>query len=293
MQISARLQTREAPARREPAALDWLMFFTGFPVGIALLFSLVGVRLIAGMPYLDGLGYMVLHMFVAWWSVSAGSWLVRFVFHGWQPPVLAICVMGFFVSLVPAGFLFQRLGEFYGSVYPLFAANRADVALPSWDIDYLVHFIRYSIPALPLFLAGVFSYRYITGVDWFGYDPGAIRRGHSMIDRISGRTRRPVAGLIEGSKLPADAELIAVKAEQHYIHIWSDQGTDMVRYRFGDLIEELKECNGAQVHRSWWINLDQVQSRRSTGRKFELELSGNLTVPVSRSFKNNVIECLG
>lgn len=296
METTAQPQIRRALDGREPALADYWLFFVGIPAAIAVLFSMVGVRLIMGLPYLVGLGYMLLHMFTAWWSVSLGSWLVRYAFRSWRPPVIAICVMGFFVSLVPAGFLFQRLGEFYGGLYPIFAANRADSVLPSWGIDYLLHFIRYSFPALPLFLAGVYGYRYVRGVDWLGYGvtdtATAARAPGPDTARKTTATLRPMAGLIDGSKLPGDAELIAIKAEQHYIRIWSDRGTDMVRYRFRDLAEVLGGCDAGQVHRSWWVNFDRVRSRRLRGRKLELELDGDLRVPVSTSFKRAVIDRL-
>ena len=40
----------------------------------------------------------------------------------------------------------------------------------------------------------------------------------------------------------------AIKAEQHYIQIWSDQGSDLVRFKFSDLPVTLADCNGVQVH---------------------------------------------
>jgi uncharacterized membrane protein SpoIIM required for sporulation len=271
---------------------------------MAILFSLVGIRLISGMPYLDGLGYMLLHMFIAWWSVSSGAWVVRYIFRSWQPPVVAICIMGFIVSIIPAVFLFQHLGEYYASMYQVFAINRGDVAAPpSWSITYLLHFIRYSIPAVPIFLAGVFGYRYIAGVTWFGYgppervaapvDPAAAQAPVTQQElAVAVVPELPLAGLIEGTKLPADAILLAVRAEQHYIRIWSDRGTDMVRYRFRDLMGQLGNCPGGQVHRSWWVNFDAVQSVNNEGRKLELTISPDLIVPVSVSYRNSVVEKL-
>ena len=44
---------------------------------------------------------------------------------------------------------------------------------------------------------------------------------------------------IKESGLPSDATLFAIKAEEHYIRIWSDQRTDLVRHRFKDAVHEL------------------------------------------------------
>ena len=167
---------------------------------------------------------------------------------------------------------------------------QADTVTPSWSLDYLIHFIRYSLPILPTFLAGVFGYRYASGVDWYGYAPpeGEALRALNTTDYAAEAT----AGLIEGTKLPADARLIAIKAEQHYIQIYSDRGNDLVRYRFRDLAKTLTGSSGLQTHRSWWVNLNRVESCETDGRKLKLQLDNELTVPVSISYRNSVLAAL-
>jgi len=286
----------QPPDWRKPDWVDGLAFFIGLPAGIAFLFSLVGMRLIYGMPYWQGLTYMLIHMAIAWWSVSIGSSIIKRVFRSWQPPVIAICTLGFFIALIPAGFMYQRLGELYASLSPVFAANRAESGVTaSWHVEYLLHFVRYSIPALPLYLAGVFGYRFITGVNWFGYKPlpQSANMSPSHITPPQLPPQKAVAGLIDGTQLRADAVLLGIKAEQHYIKIWSDQGTDLVRYRFKDLENVLAPCNCLQVHRSWWVNLDQVGRYRNTGRKLDLIINDQLAVPVSNSYKKVVFARLG
>ena len=272
-----------------PRDIDYLLFFIGIPVSLGVIFSLVGTRLTYGMPYLDALVYMILHMFIAWWSVNLGAAIVKLSFRSWRPPAIVVCLMGVFIALIPAAFMFQLIGDYYASLYPVFAANRYDTVQPNWDLAYLVHFIRYSSPVLPTFLAGVFGYRAMTGVDWFGY-PNP--EGETATERTEPLQEEPVAKLIEGSALPPDALLIAIKAEQHYIRIWSNQGKDFVRYRFRDLGEQLRNCKGTQVHRSWWINPDFVLSHSNAGRKLELLMDDGLKVPVSQSYKHAVLTLL-
>lgn len=279
------------PPWRQPTLRDGLRFFIGIPLMLAVIFSMVGIRLTYGMPYIDALVYMILHMFIAWWSVNLGASLIKLSLRNVRPPTIAVCLMGVFIALLPAAFLFQALGDLYAGLYPVFAANRVDVVRPSWTLAYLLHFIRYSAPVLPTFLAGVYGYRYATGVDWYGYEPDAIDAGSDKITAKAEPTTA-TARLIEGSKLPDDARLIAIKADQHYIQIWSDQGKDLVRYRFRDLPDALRDCHGAQTHRSWWVNLDFVQSYKVSNRKMTLVINDDLTVPVSLSYKNSILSLL-
>ncbi len=289
---------RPAPVRRPPRPLDYLLYFFGIPVGLAIVFSLVGTRLTYGMPYLDALFYMLVHMFIAWWSVNLGATIIKLSFRSWRPPVIAVCMLGLLLALIPAAFLFQTVGDFYANLYPVFATNRADNIVPNWNLAYLLHFIRYSFPVLPTFLAGVYGYRFATGVDWYGYNrsegyaPNASAEENLDLSLNRKAALQATAQLIDGTKLPANARLIAIKAEQHYIKIWSDQGTDLVRYRFRDLAKTLHDCEGNQVHRSWWVNLNDVQSYQHEGRKLELTIDTDLTVPVSLSYKNSVLAIL-
>ena len=72
--------------RRDPTPRDYFRFYIGIPVMLGFIFSLVGTRLTNGMPYLDALVYLVLHMFVAWWTVNLGAAFAKFSFRSWRPP---------------------------------------------------------------------------------------------------------------------------------------------------------------------------------------------------------------
>jgi hypothetical protein len=281
------------PTCRAPLPMDYALFFVAIPLVLAFIFSMVGTRLTNGMPYLDSLAYMSLHMFTAWWPVCLGGFFIKFCFRSWEPPIIAVCLIGLLVALMPTAYLFQKLGDIYAQMYPIFAINRTDDILPSWDFDYFLHFVRYSMPILPTFLAGVYGYRFATGVDWFGYSDPYEQAVAQTTDATEVAPKLPAtASMIEGCKLPGNSEILAIKAEQHYIHIWTDQGNELVRYRFSDIAANLSECKGTQVHRSWWINLDKVKSYKQNGRKMELLINDELQVPVSLSYKNMVLNVL-
>jgi hypothetical protein len=283
---------QQAPFGQKPLGRDYLLFYIGIPVSLGILFSLIGTRLTYGMPYLDALLYMIVHMFIAWWTVNLGAIIIKACFRSWQPPTIVVCVIGLIVAIIPAAFLFQTVGDFFAGIYPVFATNRYDAIQPSWSLEYLLHFVRYSAPVVPTFLAGVYGYRAATGIDWYGYGNTATNIANLTTTTPPGETILATAQLIAGTKLPADARLMAIKAEQHYIHIWSDQGNDMVRYRFSDLADTLRNCHGTQVHRSWWVNTDFVQSHQQNGRKLDLIINDDLMVPVSLSYKNAVLGLL-
>lgn len=281
------------PVRRwkEPDLKDYLIFFVGIPAAFAFVFSLTGIRLTTGLPWVVSFVYLLMHMFTAWWSISIGASTVHYLFKNWKPPMPSVCLMGYFLVLIPTAYLYQKLGDAVGALYPIFEQNRTDAVRPAWDIEYMGHFIRYSIPAVPLFLGAAYAHRWANRVNWFGYERAdANVPDDADVELGQYEPEPPRAGLIQGCKLPETAEIIAIKAEQHYIRIWTDAGTDLVRYRFMDLADALSGSNATQVHRSWWVNLGQVRGSRTAGRNIELYLGNELKVPVSLSYKKAVLE---
>jgi len=81
-----------------------------------------------------------------------------------------------------------------------------------------------------------------------------------------------------------DARLIAVQAEDHYLRLHTDRGSDLILMRLADALSELEGLEGAQTHRSWWVARDALASvARGDGRAI-LTLDGGLTAPVSRRY---------
>ncbi len=80
------------------------------------------------------------------------------------------------------------------------------------------------------------------------------------------------------------ARLIAVEAEDHYLRIHTDAGSELVTLRFSDALAELEGVPGFQVHRSWWAAADAIEGVRWRRGRGELRLAGGLVAPVSRTY---------
>jgi hypothetical protein len=78
------------------------------------------------------------------------------------------------------------------------------------------------------------------------------------------------------------ARLIAIEAEDHYVRVHTDSGSELLSMRFAQAVEELAQAHGYRLHRSWWVPAEAIEKvcwRRGTG---EALLTGGLTAPVSR-----------
>lgn len=78
-------------------------------------------------------------------------------------------------------------------------------------------------------------------------------------------------------------ELFCLKAEDHYLRIYTDAGEALVLCRFSDAIKSLPDNIGLQTHRSYWVARSAIKSTLIQAHRKFLILESGLTVPVSRS----------
>lgn len=79
------------------------------------------------------------------------------------------------------------------------------------------------------------------------------------------------------------ARLIALEAEDHYVRVHTDAGSELLQMRFSDALEELSRAYGYRLHRSWWAAADAIEKVRWNRGTGEARLAGGLVAPVSRS----------
>ncbi len=79
-------------------------------------------------------------------------------------------------------------------------------------------------------------------------------------------------------------QLLAIEAQEHYIKVYTDEGADLILYRFNDAVEDLKDYPGLRVHRSFWIANAAVTEAVQDGRRVFLHLVNGLRIPVSQSY---------
>lgn len=95
---------------------------------------------------------------------------------------------------------------------------------------------------------------------------------------------RPVKIIERLPRRLSGARVIAVQAEDHYLRVHTDRGSDLILMRLSDALTELEGLEGAQTHRSWWVAKDAVQGASRGDGRATLALHGGLTAPVSRRY---------
>jgi hypothetical protein len=82
----------------------------------------------------------------------------------------------------------------------------------------------------------------------------------------------------------ARARLVAVEAEDHYLRIRTEAGSDLILMRFADAVAALAMADGFRTHRSWWVARTAVEAARWKAGRGELTLSDGSSAPVSRTY---------
>ncbi len=79
-------------------------------------------------------------------------------------------------------------------------------------------------------------------------------------------------------------DVLAINAEGHYIRIHFATGSELINYVFKRAIDEVRAHDGIQTHRSWWVAEAAVVKAQKTGKRYQLILSNELSVPVSDTY---------
>lgn len=87
------------------------------------------------------------------------------------------------------------------------------------------------------------------------------------------------------ARLPVQmrGDLIRLEAQDHYLKVVTDQGTDLILMRISDAEQELGST-GLRVHRSHWVAHDAIREVRRKQGRVNLSMKDGSTVPVSRGY---------
>lgn len=112
-----------------------------------------------------------------------------------------------------------------------------------------------------------------------------IRGADTVREQITGYRTAPIRALLRKAGAEAGQKLIRLQSADHYIEVHTERGPRLVLMRLGDAVELLQGAPGGQVHRSHWVNFDEIEGVVRRNRKIWLRMSDGSEVPVSRSYR--------
>ncbi len=226
----------------------------------ALVLTLTGAFRTGAEPFVERLVYWLIVMAVgsAWGQLSQRL-LARWIELDGRP-WLHILLLTLLVAVPMCLFVWAATGLFFrGELYPL-------AALPLLVVPVVT--VTAAVSALVVLLG----------------------RATPIQTHASADAARPARFI---DRLPLHlygARLIAVEAQDHYLRIHTDRGSDLILMRLSDALDELEGLEGAQTHRSWWVAKDAVRGATRGDGRATLTLDGGLTAPVSRRYSRALRE---
>lgn len=115
------------------------------------------------------------------------------------------------------------------------------------------------------------------------YTPEAASTDIEPVDKS--KTSIVTSIFIASFEPPLQGALCSVEAQEHYVQVTSTEESRMVLYRFSDVVRQLPNTLGMQVHRSHWVAYSAVKEAVMQGQTLKLELNDGRFVPVSRTFR--------
>ncbi|WP_309629432.1 LytTR family DNA-binding domain-containing protein [Brevundimonas sp.] len=78
-------------------------------------------------------------------------------------------------------------------------------------------------------------------------------------------------------------DVLCLQMEDHYVRVHTSEGSALVLMSLSQAMAGLKQVEGVQTHRSWWVARAAITGVVEDGRKMRLRLAGGLEAPVSRA----------
>ena len=95
---------------------------------------------------------------------------------------------------------------------------------------------------------------------------------------------KPRPALLSRLKKYANAKkILSLVAQDHYVEVTTELGSELCLIRLGDAITEAAPTNGLQIHRSSWVAKSAIKEVKANSTKSEVKLINGDVLKVSQS----------
>ena len=231
-----------------------------------------------------------------WWACELGTRAIAPIVRPWRLAPTAVLLLGSLLATLMSPLYFGLFGQLFMGYLP------ANVVIPS-EADDLPNILS-SFRVFELFASGAGgTLMWVLANSFFDRYLGLPRfRSLGILRRLPPRVWRepqppPDEGLIAPvspppafvARLtriapPTAQTLLAIEAQEHYVKVHTEHGSELIYYRFGDALRDLQTWPGLQVHRSFWVTRAAVARIEHSDRRTRLVLRNKELVPVGASF---------
>lgn len=279
-----------------------IFFYLGIPAALGFVFGLseAGSQPFSSMS--GHLAYWLISTIGSWQVLALGSLAVSYLLKPIGVPLPVVLVVGFYIGLET----WLQMGELRNSLLTGFVPDGQVLRDPQDSTDLSAE-ISNQLLGLSLWVSANYFHFYFFGISRFRYVPDADRvkrfrnwllnLGASEETQIAnlGDPSQPVSStdsstprLLERLSSAGKTEILALKAEDHYTRVYTPDREHLIYVMFKEAIKEMDNRPGLQVHRSYWVCSDAIETYMEKGHKANVRLKNGQDIPVSRSFRQTI-----
>ena len=290
--------------------LNWRQgtFYFVVPLFFALYSMLENTQLFEVVGYASTIQFYCSHAFLPWWLTCGITWVVKELLSAWRPNQFLVLLLGLMISM-----LFMQPAGYWLEAYFLhnIIVDLADSGMSHNIFAFGMHrFWPGFLQALLIWVGVNLLFDKLLGLPRYRYYNPPVRSnsGELPIDPMAANVDIATDELIQDTasdeasepiivtprfldRIPEPVEpdsVYAIKAEQHYIRVYTPERDYLVLYRFSDAIIEVDSSVGIQVHRSYWVRKDAIVAVKGDSKNMMLQLRSDLVVPVSKPYQGLV-----
>lgn len=268
----------------------------GVPLVLSFVYTWVGAGQLAQHLSRTGAFFYWAGLLVPKWiAMDLGCRIVTPVLRPWSPPVILVVFLGAILAAVsfrPLSLLYLDLflsWEWVQQCLPTtFVFEGANISVPTSPPEFAQVILQNAVSIALWTSIALVCGRWMEQPNYAVW--GQIKEDELkpvVSDKISGAPEqltpeRP--SFMARAKLSNRASIRAIQAEDHYIRIFTDEGDDLVLFRFSDAVRDLADHDGLQIHRSFWVARNAIERVERAGKAYKVQLTGGHEIPLSRSY---------
>lgn len=248
-------------------------FYFGVPAALALLIGWnvaqpdTEAGRIAAMLFWLGLSLM------AWWAGVIGTRITHWLGKPWRPSLWLLCPIG---AMLGALLFYVPIVAYLEITRPLIGGSFEPPGTPGLRADFLLGLLTDIVPGILLWTGVNYVYDRYLGIPRLRYFDEAQPSGIDM-----DRQQPPFLAKLQRHR---GDKLIALAAEDHYVRVYTDDGDELIHYRFAKAVAEAAALDGLQTHRSHWVAGPAIRDLVQDKHNFFIVLRNGQRVPVSRTY---------
>lgn len=254
-------------------------YYLGVPIAFALLLGWHGIGIPAEANRLVGVGVWIGLALLVWWAAIVGSHIMHRVLKPWRPSAWFICLMGSgtgaVLFLVPIRWYLEFAQGVLGITVPV------DPAMES-QTPGIARLFTDVVPGTILWIVVNVFYERVLDIPRFRY--GRVPAAAAIAANVDTHSS-PVFS--ERLRLENRGRLLALQAEDHYVRVFTDKGSELLHYRFADAIRDANIV-GVRTHRSFWAAKHAAIELDHEAHRHKLRLTNGMSIPVSRTYLESV-----